>query len=300
MSEHEHIIHDINTDINAAAKNAVNGTQHDFRGLNDARLGLDNNAQDNRPEEHLTHFHSFFYDLVTWKFPRATSFIFLSILSTIFAFRFINVLRYVFKAAYLLLGSVAALEYAGKPLGYKGVVSQMRPRRYYTISRSSLESVFEELHDFLNFVVVEFQRVVFVENVFTTVVSFVFSFFGYFLIKYLPLWSLAFITTIMVFTGPYIYINNQDAIDAQIAHYSDFANHKLIEARGLGEQYAGEAVIRARETAFQLSDKVQNYTARKPTATVEKTELNANSFPTVPATEPLLKEYHQQEPIITA
>ncbi|KAI5797991.1 Reticulon-domain-containing protein [Peziza echinospora] len=300
MSEHDHIIHDINTDINAAAKNAVNGTQHDFRGLNDARHGLDNNAQDNRPEEHLTHFHSFFYDLVTWKFPRATSFIFLSILSTIFAFRFINVLRYVFKAAYLLLGSVAALEYAGKPLGYKGVVSQMRPRRYYTISRSSLESVFEELHDFLNFVVVEFQRVVFVENVFTTVVSFVFSFFGYFLIKYLPLWSLAFITTIMVFTGPYIYINNQDAIDAQIAHYSDFANHKLIEARGLGEQYAGEAVIRARETAFQLSDKVQNYTTRRPAATAEKTELNANNFPSVPATEPLLQEYRQQEPINTA
>jgi len=61
------------------------------------------------------------------------------------------------------------LEYAGKHLGYKGVVSQMRPRRYYTIPREKIESIFEEIHDFLNFVVVEFQRVVFVENLFTTV-----------------------------------------------------------------------------------------------------------------------------------
>lgn len=280
--------------MDAPMKSVVNGAEHDFRGLQNS------NNQEIRPGEPLTHFHSFFYDLVTWKFPRATLFIFMSILSTIFAFRFINVMRYIFKAAYLLLGSVATLEYIGKPLGYKGIVSQMRPRRYYTIPRQSLESIFEELHDFLNFVVVEFQRVVFVENIATTVVSFVFSFFGYFLIKYLPFWSLAFITTIMAFTGPYVYINNQEAIDAQLAHYSEFANHKINEARGYGEQYAGEAVNRARETAFQLSDRVQTYTSRKPsaaTATPEKPALNTTDFPVAPSSEPLLTEYRQEEPI---
>ena len=45
----------------------------------------------------------------------------------------------------------------------------MRPRRYYIIPRESLESIFEEIHDFLNFVVVEFQRILFVENIVTTV-----------------------------------------------------------------------------------------------------------------------------------
>lgn len=39
---------------------------------------------------------------VQWKYPRATGFFFFSIISLITAFRFINVLRYVFKAAYLL------------------------------------------------------------------------------------------------------------------------------------------------------------------------------------------------------
>jgi len=283
---------DLKSDIDAAKKNVVNGTQQDFRGLHES------NNSEIRPDTPLTHFHSFFYDLVTWKYPRASGVIFTSLLSTIFAFRFINVMRYIFKAAYLLLGSVAALEYAGKPLGYKGVVSQMRPRRYYTIPRENLESIFEEIHDFLNFVVVEFQRVVFVENLFTTVASFVASFFGYFLIKYLPFWSLAFLGTILVFTGPYVYINNQEQIDAQINHYSDIANMKLNEARGVTEQYAGEYATRARQTATQLTEKVQNYANRRASADHSAAPtVNPHSFPAAPTQEPIsVPQYQEQYP----
>jgi len=283
---------DLKQDIHEAAKSVVNGTEHDFRGIST------HNNEDIRGEAPLTHFHSFFYDLVTWKFPRATLVIFASLLSTIFAFRFINVIRYIFKAAYLLLGSVAALEYAGKPMGYKGVVSQLRPRRYYTIPRDSLESIFEEIHDFLNFVVVEFQRIVFVENIFTTVVAFALSFVGYFLIKYLPIWSLAFLTTVAVFTGPYIYLNNQELIDAQLNHYSDIANSKLIEARGYGEQYAGEAISRARVTATELREKVQNYT-NKASGPQLRT-VNPTDFPTTPAQEPAPAYSHEQRTEIAA
>lgn len=279
---------DVKSDLNTSAKNVVNGTEQDFRGLHES------NNQEIRPETPLTHFHSFFYDLVTWKYPRASGLIFISLLSTILAFRFVNVMRYVFKAAYLLLGSVAALEYAGKHLGYKGVVSQMRPRRYYTIPRENIESIFEEIHDFLNFVVVEFQRVVFVENLFTTVAAFVASFFGYFLIKYLPFWSLAFLGTILGFTGPYVYINNQEQIDAQINHYSDIANMKLNEARGVTEQYAGEYATRARQTASQLSEKVQSYTNRRISGEQLRHKLNPHDFPNAPTQEPVSPPQYQE------
>jgi hypothetical protein len=46
----------------------------------------------------------------------------------------------------------------------------MRPRRYHTIPRESVEKLFNEAHDLLNFFVVEFQRVIFVENIFATIV----------------------------------------------------------------------------------------------------------------------------------
>lgn len=45
----------------------------------------------------------------------------------------------------------------------------MRPIRYYTVPRESLELLFENLHDLTNFFVLELQRVLFVENIFTTI-----------------------------------------------------------------------------------------------------------------------------------
>lgn len=65
---------------------------------------------------------------------------------------------------------MALLEVAGRPFGARGVVSSMRPKRYYTIPRDSVEKLFNELHDLSNFFVLEFQRVVFVENIFATIV----------------------------------------------------------------------------------------------------------------------------------
>lgn len=104
---------------------------------------------------------------------------------------------------------MAFLEVAGKPLGAKGIISSMRPKRYYTIPRDSVEKLFNEFHDLSNFFLLEFQRVVYVEDIFATGVvsillplispryltnvvtqAFGATFTGYFLIKYIPLWAL--------------------------------------------------------------------------------------------------------------
>lgn len=63
---------------------------------------------------------------------------------------------------------MAFLEVAGRPLGVKGLISSMRPKRYYTIQRDSVEKLFNEAHDLSNFFLLEFQRVVYVEDIFAT------------------------------------------------------------------------------------------------------------------------------------
>jgi len=262
MSDYNSSSQDVKSDIAATAKSIVNGTHPQIQHTKNDFNGLANSRPDDS-DEPLTHFHSFFYDLFTWRYPRATAFIAVSVLSTILAFHYVNVLRYVFKGAYLLFASVAILEGAGKPLGVKGFVSQMRPRRYYTIPRESLESIFAELHDLMNFFVVEFQRVIFVENIFTTIMAFLASFVGYFLIKYLPIWGLLFLSAIAAFTGPLVYLNNQEAIDEQIHHISEIVNEKLSHARDVGNKYAEDAAARVQVVGSQLSEKVQTFTVRK-------------------------------------
>jgi hypothetical protein len=49
------------------------------------------------------------------------------------------------------------------------LASSFRPRKYYTIPRETLEASLEDAEQFINFFVIEFQRVIFAENVLHTV-----------------------------------------------------------------------------------------------------------------------------------
>ena len=62
----------------------------------------------------------------------------------------------------------AALEVSGKLIFDTGLSSRLRPRRYYTIPRESLERGLEDVEQLLNFFVIECQRIVFAENVIAT------------------------------------------------------------------------------------------------------------------------------------
>lgn len=117
----------------------------------------------------LTHYHSFFYDLLSWQNPRATAISYVSIVLFIVAGRYVPLARYLLKALYIVLGITAAAEAVGRLVLGQGVASKMRPRRYYTIPRETLESVMEDLTELANFFVIEFQRVVFAENIGVTV-----------------------------------------------------------------------------------------------------------------------------------
>lgn len=51
----------------------------------------------------------------------------------------------------------------------KGLASHVRPRTYYTIPRETLEASVDDIEQLLNFFVIEFQRVIFAENVYATI-----------------------------------------------------------------------------------------------------------------------------------
>lgn len=66
------------------------------------------------------------------------------------------------------LGLAAAAELAGQTLFNTGLVSQIRPRRYYTVPKETLDSMTGDLDELINFFVIESQRLLFAENVFAT------------------------------------------------------------------------------------------------------------------------------------
>lgn len=54
--------------------------------------------------QELTHYHSMFYNLLSWENPRATSIAFTSTIVFIFFTRYVPVTSYVLKGTYITLG----------------------------------------------------------------------------------------------------------------------------------------------------------------------------------------------------
>ena len=65
----------------------------------------------------------------------------------------------------MVLGVTIAAEVAGRTLLKSGLATQLRPRKYYTIPRETLDVLIGDVHELINFFVIEFQRVLFAENI---------------------------------------------------------------------------------------------------------------------------------------
>jgi hypothetical protein len=65
----------------------------------------------------------------------------------------------------MALAVTVAAEAAGKLILNNGLATQIRPRRYYTVSRESLDGLIGDVHELVNFFIIEAQRILFAENI---------------------------------------------------------------------------------------------------------------------------------------
>lgn len=95
----------------------------------------------------------------------ASSITYSFIVASIFAARYLDVIRWAFKLSWMVLGVTIAAETTGKLILNNGLASQVRPRRYYTVPRETLDAMIGDVHELVNFFVIEAQRIIFAENV---------------------------------------------------------------------------------------------------------------------------------------
>ncbi|KAI5310071.1 hypothetical protein KEM55_001823 [Ascosphaera atra] len=213
---------------------------------------------------------------ILWENPRKTFTSYLTIFFVILAARFLPLLRWFFKIQYIVLGledpsldfveadvSIPCLvtvgfEIVGKLVFNKGLASSSRPRKYYTVPRETLDSLLEDAEQLFDFFLVEFQRIIFVENLFYTVAAFSTALTAYFLVLFLPLWGLAIIGTTCAYFTPLIYITNKDLIDAeiedlnvllnaQIQHLKETVSHRTTHAHDSLRKYVDDCQARVHD-----------------------------------------------------
>ena len=65
----------------------------------------------------------------------------------------------------MALGITVAAEVVGKFLFNNGFATQLRPRKYMTVSRETVDCLAGDVYELINFVVIESQRILYVESV---------------------------------------------------------------------------------------------------------------------------------------
>lgn len=155
------------------------------------------------------------------------------------------------------MASSTALEAAGRFVfkGDQGLVSQFAPQEYFTVSRETMDPIFNEVFSLLNFGFTEFQRLLFARNIQHTSIAFVLSFVAYNLIRFLPLWALTMIGIILAFALPPVYIQNQQAIDGHLNQASQLGAAHYNNAVGAASKHASVATEKVKLAAIDLGAK---------------------------------------------
>jgi hypothetical protein len=107
--------------------------------------------------------------------------------------------------------------------------------------------------------VIEFQRVLFAENVKTTSAAFVAAVACYWLIKFVPFWGLSLIGVSCIYLGPLIYMTNKDLIDEHMANASNIVNSQATQVKDLAGHHTARASETVKAYAGDYSAKAQNY-----------------------------------------
>jgi hypothetical protein len=236
----------------------------------------------------LTHYHSFFSELLSWNNPRASAIAYAASVLLIFAARYLDILRYAFKLTWMVLGVTIAAEVVGKLIMSNGITSQVRPRSYYVVPRETLDAMIGDVHELVNFFVIEAQRILFAENVPTSVTIAVAAFLSYHLVKIVPYWGLALIFTTLSFLVPVAYTSNQELIDNALQQASTVVSAQTHQLRDVAAKHTVQATHITKQYMGDYTSKAQNMLRRR------SVEVNEGDFPSAPTNFPLKSAPHHE------
>ncbi|KAL3476531.1 Reticulon-domain-containing protein [Aspergillus californicus] len=284
-----------NGPIADSIKSEASRTEQEIRDLKSTKVIPSTTTATGQP---LTYYHSLLYSLLSWEQPRATAASFASVVAFIFAARYLPLLRWFFKFLYVVLGFTAAFEIGGKVVLSQGLASSFRPRKYYTIPKETVEAVLEDFEQLVDFILIEFQRVLFAENIVHTVAAFSATFSAYWLTKILPFWGLSLLAVTIAYIGPLAYINNREVVDAQIESVQEMVNSQAHQLKDLAEERTYHATGMVKQYVGDYSNKAQEYIGTRRSASPEVSKVPGPAIKKEPEVDAIVKKEPETEPLV--
>ncbi|KAK1715212.1 Reticulon-domain-containing protein [Colletotrichum lupini] len=143
-----------------------------------------------------------FYKYINWEDPLRTLGVYIGTLSILFGAHYLPLTQLALKAAVTTLGAVSAAEYASRSFSSDSLSTRLRPRQYRRVPESTLNNTLRDVHDFIQYAVVEAQRIIYGEDLGRTFGAFVGLASAYALIKVLSPFWLAVVGVTAIFVAP--------------------------------------------------------------------------------------------------
>ncbi|KAF9772382.1 hypothetical protein IL306_009907 [Fusarium sp. DS 682] len=172
-------------------------------------------------------------------------------------------------------------EFAGRSFGPNNFVSRMRPRQYKTVPESTLNATLKDIHDFIQYAVVQAQKTLFAEDLEKTFGAFVVFGSLYFLIQFMTPFGIAILGLTTIYIIPLVTSPRGRGIARDgMARAQEISNAAVDQASSIAQDTKGTMAnisSMAQDTAGDLRRRAVNMVPG-----TKQTEIRSDVTSTVP------------------
>ena len=155
-------------------------------------------------------------------------------------------------------------------------------------------------------------------QVLTDLQAFTAAFLSYYLVKLLPMWGMALLSTCVIYLLPLIYVSNKELIDGHLENTGRIISEQTQQVKAMAGEHAGKGFETVKTYTNDYTNKASEYVGKSrqkipamsgqsqtqsqssvpSTQTQSQPQVQENNFPSAPRSElPSDSPITQQEPL---
>ncbi|KAF4499518.1 hypothetical protein FAGAP_4308 [Fusarium agapanthi] len=202
------------------------------------------------------------YKYISWEDPARTIGSYFAALGFMLAVHHMHLTQLVLKTMAIGLGVMSMAEFAGRSFGPNNFVSRMRPRQYKTVPESTLNATLKDIHDLIQYAVVQAQKVIFAEDLEKTFGAFVATGSLYLLIQFMTPFGIAILGLTTIYIIPLVTSPRGRGIAHDgMARAQEISNAAVDQANSIAQDPKGTMAnisSMAQDTAENLRQRAVN------------------------------------------
>ncbi|CAG9986802.1 unnamed protein product [Clonostachys byssicola] len=195
------------------------------------------------------------YKYTSWEDPVRTLGSYVGIMSLLCGAHYMPLTQTALKAGATVLGVAATVEYAHRSFTRNTILARLRPAEYKKIPEPVLNDTLKDVHDLVQYLVVEAQRIVLGENLGRTFGAFVTLATLYWLVKIVSPFGLVLLGVTALYAAPLLTSRQgREVLEAAKARTADMSNAALESSQALAQAGKDKAVELSTVTQQSAAD----------------------------------------------